>query len=98
MSEPDHGPQGRGNLYFCVKVPIWVCKKGEIYIWADEWDMVNGHLIFYLLQDGEPKNMVRPKRALNMAFAPGQWNTVFAASVLDGNAIAVEHWEGEVER
>jgi hypothetical protein len=26
----------------------------------------------------------------------GSWSGVYAASVLDGSAVAVEHWEGEV--
>ena len=94
MPNPDeetNGPRERGNLYFCVKVPVHVCGKKEIYIWADEWLVESGHLFFFLVRFGEPKKM-------NMVFAPGHWNTVFAASIMDGHACAVEHWEGEVVR
>jgi hypothetical protein len=31
-----------------------------------------------------------------LTLAPGPWTAAFAASLIDGNAIAVEHWEDEV--
>jgi hypothetical protein len=34
----------------------------------------------------------------NMIFAAGQWQAAFAASCIDGHAVAVEHWPGEVVR
>ena len=40
----------------------------------------------------------RSKTFLVLAFAAGHWNAFYAASVLDGSAIAVDHWEGEVKR
>ena len=36
--------------------------------------------------------------AVNMTFGPGQWQAAFAASCIDGHAVAVEHWPGEVVR
>jgi hypothetical protein len=36
--------------------------------------------------------------AVNMTFGPGQWQAAFAASCIDGHAVAVEHWLGEVVR
>jgi hypothetical protein len=31
-----------------------------------------------------------------LALAGGQWTAVFAASCMDGHAVAVDHWNGEV--
>ena len=36
--------------------------------------------------------------SVNLAFAKGQWLVTYAASFLDGSALAVDHWEGEVVR
>ena len=33
---------------------------------------------------------------VNMTFGPAQWQAAFAASCIDGHAVAVEHWPGEV--
>ncbi len=30
---------------------------------------------------------------ITMAFAPGQWEHFYAASALDGTAVAVDHWD-----
>jgi hypothetical protein len=35
---------------------------------------------------------------INLAIAPGHWTAVFAASCMDGSAVAVHHWKGEVVR
>ena len=33
---------------------------------------------------------------LNLAFASGEWRFVFAASTLDGHAVAAVHWPGQI--
>ena len=33
-----------------------------------------------------------------LALAAGKWTAYYAASCLDGSAVAVQHWAGEVER
>ena len=33
-----------------------------------------------------------------LALAAGKWTAFYAASCLDGSAVAVQHWAGEVER
>ena len=75
-----------GRYYWCVKTPL--SPKGEIYLHADSASVRDGCLIF--AADGD--------YGINMIFATGQWQTAFAASCIDGHAVAVEHWPGEVVR
>ena len=86
MSDP-----GRyGNCYWCAKVDR-LSENGEIYVFADD-AVVNEHgdLLFVREKDD--------RRETVLAIAAGQWRAFFAASCLDGCAVAVEHWQGEVER
>jgi hypothetical protein len=41
---------------------------------------------------------IRPAAAplQTLALAAAQWMAVFAASCMDGHAVAVEHWKGEI--
>lgn len=80
-----------GNHYWCVKVPKSVCPRGEIYACADKAEVTGGGNLV-LWQDG------KDGRSPNLAFARGQWHVFYAASFIDGLAVAVEHWEGEVAR
>ena len=80
-----------GKYYWCIKVPKSVCPKGEIYACADKAEVTGGGELV-LWQDGKKGPSV------NLAFAQGQWHVIFAASCLDGSAVAVERWEGEVVR
>jgi hypothetical protein len=80
------GPVDYGKYYWCIKSGL--SKDGEIYVYADIATVNdNGDLI--LSQDSG---------VINLSVAKGSWNACFAASVIDGSAIAVEHWEGEVKR
>lgn len=79
-----------GQYYWCVKTPL--SKSGEIYAHADEARVLpDGTLSLVRLQDGKVKY-------INLAIAPGQWTAMYAANVLDGSAVAVQHWDGEVCR
>lgn len=73
-----------GKYYWCVKTNL--SKDGEIYLMAD-WTEVtaNGDLLFW-----------RSGGLLNMSIAAGSWKAFFAASLIDGSAVAVEHWKGEI--
>jgi len=92
------GPDRYGALYWCIKVTKAVSKSGEIYLNADAVDVGKaGELIC----TGGGRNsyevpVVNPIPVL--VIAPGMWTAFFAASVMDGHAIAVHHWEGEVSR
>lgn len=83
------GPAGYGAYYWCVKTDL--SESGEIYVYADavRCEPTGGVLFVSRQDDGE---------CINLALAAGKWTAVFAASVLDGHAVAVEHWEGEVVR
>jgi hypothetical protein len=74
-----------GRSYWCVKTPL--SPSGEIDLHADGMSIRDGCLIF-----------TGRDSAVNMMFAPGQWQAAFAASCIDGHAVAVEHWPGEVAR
>jgi hypothetical protein len=80
-----------GRHYWCVKTPR--SKSGEVYVHADEVQIVDGALVLIRKADDEKGRPALP----NLAFAPGHWCAFFAASVLDGNPVAVEHWKGEID-
>ena len=83
MSAEQHGKH-----YWCVKVPRTISQDGEIYLVADEVEFRDGGVVFYGCDE--------EKRTLNLALADGAWKSVYAASYLDGHAVAVTHWKGEV--
>ena len=83
-----YGPMGRGNRYWCVKTNLSE-ETGEVYAWADEVRIDRGSCLT-LLHHRDGETMV------NLIFAPGSWQGVYAASALDGSAVAVQSWPGEV--
>jgi hypothetical protein len=86
-----------GKLYWCVGVPEVISPDGEIYLHACRVEISDGTLIFWSdhnLKDGKYEEREKPFQVL--ALAPGRWNFVFAASVIDGAAISVEHWKGQI--
>ena len=85
------GTARHGNQYWCIKVPEAICPRREIYACADTAEVTGGGDLV-LWQDGNDGPSV------NLAFARGQWHVVYAASFMDGSAVAVDHWEGEVVR
>lgn len=71
-----------GSLYWCVKLP----NRSEVRLMADE----------ALILPSGALSMVQHHATgtrINLAFAPGQWVAVYAASLIDGGAVAVEHWD-----
>ena len=82
------GPEKYGRFYWCVKVTTDIAPDGEIYVMADEAKVTEcGALLF--LQEND--------NSTNLALAPGKWLAYFAASFLDGHAVAVERWTGEID-
>lgn len=71
-----------GKYYWCVKTNL--SKDGTIYLMAD-WVEIsgNGDLVF-----------LRSGGKVNLAIASGSWRAYFPASMIDGSAVAVEHWRG----
>jgi hypothetical protein len=78
-----------GQYYWCVKTQL--SDDGDVYVHADRVTIDAGVVTFWHEEDGCPNR-------INLAVAPGQWTAVYAASVLDGHAVAVDHWKGEVIR
>lgn len=81
-------PENYGRFYWCAKVNASAAPSGEIYVYADSVNVVCGALVFTR----------HSEHGRNLIIAPGLWRAVYAASCLDGAAVAVEHWEGEVQR
>jgi hypothetical protein len=78
----------RGDYYWCIKTSL--SEDGELYVYADEIKInETGDLIAV---GHRTDKTAEP----NLGIAAGQWSGFYAASVLDGSAIAVEHWKGEV--
>ncbi len=83
------GSDKYGRFYWCVKTSQ--SQSGEIYVHADAARVQDdGTLVFYQEPDVDRTELI------NLALASGTWTAVYAASVVDGSAVAVEHWDGEV--
>jgi len=78
-----------GGRYFCVKVSGELSDNGEIYVLGDRVKVDEGALMVLSPERDDGY------RLTNLMVAPGQWRAVYAASHLDGSAVAVEHWDGE---
>ena len=84
------GAPDYGEFYWCVKTAL--SEDGEIYVFADEVrHLPTGGILFMARRDDGGERT-------NLALASGQWTAVFAASCLEGHAVALEHWKGEIIR
>lgn len=79
-------PENYGNYYWCIRLN----EKEEVYAFADIVNNVNGTLL--LLRDEKDEKTGESKVTVNLAFAPGHWERIYAASLIDGGPVAVEHW------
>lgn len=83
-----------GNFYWCIKTIEALSPNKEIYVMADRIDVTpTGDLLCVGHSAKEDRAPVTV-----LAIARGQWTAFYAASVMDGSAIAVDHWKGEVVR
>ena len=82
MSEPDQ----YGRYYWCIRIR----EKEDVYAHADSVNLVNGSLL--LLRDKLDTESGKTQTQVNLAFAPGHWEYIYAASVIDGGAVAIQHW------
>jgi len=73
----------QGNFYYCIKTGL--SKIGEIYAYADKVNVGADGSLRMIRDDGLPL----------MIIPSGNWDCIYAASMLDGAAVSVEHWEGE---
>lgn len=83
MAASDHG-----RYYWCVETDVDV-----IWLFADDAEVTyNGDLLFLKKYEDDWE-----KSTVNFAFPNGKWIRFFAASVIDGGAVALEHREQKKE-
>lgn len=83
-------PEKYGQFYWGVKVTQGISEDGEIYVHADEVQVLpNGAAVFV----GSGHDAHPPQQ--NLILAPGSWLVIFAASIEEGSAIAVEKWKSK---
>lgn len=97
------GTLNYGSRIFCLKVPKALSPTGEIYVHGDRIDIdPTGALVVvggYREVDDAYNAIAEPKEQKPLlVLAAGQWLAYYAASALDGSAVAVDIWRGEVER
>ncbi|MCX4232820.1 hypothetical protein [Streptomyces ortus] len=85
MSNPD--ARSYGQYYWCIMLADK--DQTEVYAHGDEVTLDDGVLVLWQHKDDKPSQQT-------LAFAPGQWASFYAASVLDGHAVSVEHWPGQI--
>ncbi len=81
------GPEDYGGYYWCVRLP----EQEEIYLYADSVNIVNSSMVFMRKKVVDEKSG-KTEQQVNLILAPGQWQQVYAASCIDGGAVAFEHW------
>lgn len=73
-----------GNRYFCVKTNL--SADGEMFVMADSVEVsAVGALVLW-------REFSTGQRVVNLAIAPGSWQSVYAASLVDGSPVAIDHW------
>ena len=81
------GTEQYGKVYFGIKTDI--SPDWEVYAMADVVETASdGSLILRRKSGGRDH--------INLIVPAGHWTACYAASVIDGAAVAVEHWKGEV--
>jgi hypothetical protein len=71
----------QGKYYWCVLLEDSLSSKNAIYLHADDVSIISGALVFS--KEGVPM----------FSLNEGLWKGFFAASCIDGRAVAVEHWD-----
>lgn len=85
MSEP----KDYGKYYWCVRVFPDLSADGKIYLFAEEVTIQGG------AQEHQRTVLYGKPRPPVLVLAAEQWIAFYAASVLDGRPVAVEHWTEE---
>lgn len=86
-----HTPAGMSinerDRYWCVAL-----KDGtEVFAHAEDALIEDGHLNLRRADSHDPS-------VIMLSFAPGEWRFFYAASCIDGAAVCVEHWPGQIAR
>jgi hypothetical protein len=73
-----------GDHYWCI-----TCDGDQVFVYADRMEVtVCGALVAWGGYRNEGEHVEHEQQL--WAAAPGQWKTFFAASLIDGRAVAVE--------
>lgn len=75
-----------GRYYWCIKVTRDVSSDGEILLSADEITVGPEACLIAMGSQGQPV----------LVIAPRKWTSFYAASCMDGHAVAVDHWASEI--
>lgn len=75
-------PHDYGEKYWCVKTPLAL--NDDIYVHANDAFVLDNGALVLIGRDDVPV----------LTIAAGEWRACYAASVLDGAAVAVVHWKG----
>lgn len=95
MPNPDASTYGRS--YWCVGLKD--AEATEVYLHADEVRIADsGALILESRGNRSPDGRPDTSKPLEpyVAFAPGEWSFLYAASVMDGHAVSVQSWPGQI--
>ncbi len=89
---PNDNAHNYGQFYWCIGLSD---EDGtEVYVHADNMTVEehNGALMAWRSSVVGDRTRVAPV----LAFANGEWKFFYAASVMDGHAVAVNHWPGQI--
>lgn len=76
-----------GRYYWCV-----ITAKDALMVHADSFELKDGALLFLRKESGDKEQLT------TLAFAAGEWKMFYAADVISGDAVAVEHWNRTKKR
>ncbi len=81
--------ENSGRYYWCIKVTDQLSENGEIYAYADAVVTNPDGSLALISHKGD-------KEQVTLLIAAGEWLALYAASLMDGSAVSVEHWKGEI--
>jgi hypothetical protein len=90
------GTQRYGQYYWCIKSRL--SPDGETYVMADRIEVTTAGVLIAWGGCRPEKGETPQEQQVMLSLAPQQWSACFAASLIDGAAVAVEHWKDEVVR
>jgi hypothetical protein len=92
------GADRYGSKYWCIKSAA--SEDGELYVMADRLQVTEaGALIAWGGHRNKSSEAPAPETQIAvLVLAAGCWTAAYAASIMDGSPVAVEHWKGEAVR
>jgi hypothetical protein len=78
-----------GKFYWGVKVPKVIASTGHLFLYADRVEVTSGGEVLFWRSPG----IGEQQDHLSFSLARGCWLAVFAASMMDNQAVAIQEWE-----